>query len=189
MRNKKRTSALTIAGGVLIVAAVLAFAAITFGKTRKEGNIQKLISRIEAVMPERTAAAAEERSDTRMPAIDTDGDDFIGILEIPGCGIRLPVAAGWSKNPWAFRPARYEGSAYDGTLIIGGSGENGNFGFADGVDVGETVIFTDITGKVFTYKIERINHADNANAEILRSDASLTLFVNKNGGYIIIRCK
>lgn len=103
MRNKKRTSALTIAGGVLIVAAVLAFAAITFGKTRKEGNIQKLISRIEAVMPERTAAAAEERSDTRMPAIDIDGDDFIGILEIPGCGIRLPVAAGWSKNPWAFK--------------------------------------------------------------------------------------
>lgn len=51
------------------------------------------------------------------------------------------------------------------------------------------MIFTDITGKVFTYKIERINHADNANAEILRSDASLTLFVNKNGGYIIIRCK
>ncbi|MDD6300328.1 MAG: hypothetical protein PUA58_01140 [Ruminococcus sp.] len=74
-------------------------------------------------------------------------------------------------------------------MIIVGSGENDNFGFADGVDVGETVIFTDITGKVFTYKIERINHADNANAEILRSDASLTLFVNKNGGYIIIRCK
>ena len=61
MRNKKRASALTIAGGVLIVAAVLAFAAITFGKTRREGDLQKLISRIEAVMPERTAAAAEDR--------------------------------------------------------------------------------------------------------------------------------
>lgn len=189
MRNKKRASALTIAGGVLIAAAVLVFAAITFGKTRKESDFQSLISRIEAVMPERTPAAAEQRSDTRMPAIDIDGDDFIGILELPGCGVRLPVVAGWSKSPWAFRPARYEGSAYDGTMIIGGSSENGNFGFADGVDVGETVIFTDITGKVFTYKIERINHADNANAEILRSDALLTLFVNKNGGYIIIRCK
>lgn len=181
---------LTVVGGALIMAAVLALAAIMLVKAGQKRDIQSILNRIEAVMPEqRTPAIIERSSDSRMPAIEIDDNDFIGILELPGRGVKLPVAAAWSKSPWAFRPARYVGSAYDGTLIIGGSSENGNFGFADSVDAGETVIFTDITGKVFTYEIARVNHADNATAETLRSDASLTLFVNKNGGYIIIRCK
>ena len=72
------------------------------------------------------------------------------------------------------------GSVYDGTLIVGGRSEDGNFDFIDQLDAGEELTFTDMIGRVFRYMVRKICHADNARAETLAdSESALTLFVKK----------
>lgn len=115
-----------------------------------------------------------------MAAVEIDGIDVIGLLELPGRGIKLPVSAEWDSSEQSFRPARFMGSVYDGTLIVGGRSEDGNFDFIDQLDAGEELTFTDMTGRVFRYKVRKICHADNARAETLvDSESALTLFVKK----------
>ena len=71
------------------------------------------------------------------------------------------------------------GSVYDGTLIVGGGSEDGNFDFIDQLDAGEELTFTDMTGRVFRYKVRKICHADNAAETLVDSESALTLFVKK----------
>ena len=78
---------------------------------------------------------------------------------------------------------------YDGTLIVGGRSEDGNFDFIDQLDAGEELTFTDMTGRVFRYTVRKICHADNARAETLvDSESALTLFVKNKGAFLIVRC-
>lgn len=124
-----------------------------------------------------------------MAAVEIDGIDVIGLLELPGRGIKLPVSAEWDSSEQSFRPARFMGSVYDGTLIVGGRSADGNFDFIDQLDAGEELTFTDMTGRVFRYTVHKIRHADNARAETLAdSESALTLFVKKNGAFLIVRC-
>lgn len=114
--------------------------------------------------------------------VEIDGIDVIGLLELPGRGIKLPVSAEWDRSEQSFRPARFMGSVYDGTLIVGGRSEDGNFDFIDQLDAGEELTFTDMTGRVFRYTVHKIRHADNARAETLAdTESALTLFVKKMG--------
>ena len=54
---------------------------------------------------------------------------------------------------------------------------------------GEELTFTDMIGRVFRYTVRKICHADNARAETLAdSESALTLFVKKNGAFLIVRC-
>ena len=147
---------------------------------QRAADIPSLIEKIEAALPERSAGVIENRADSAMAAVEIDGIDVIGLLELPGRGIKLPVSAEWDSSEQSFRPARFMGSVYDGTLIVGGRSEDGNFDFIDQLDAGEELTFTDMTGRVFRYKVRKICHADNARAETLvDSESALTLFVKK----------
>ena len=84
-----------------------------------------------------------------MPVKRYNGQDYIGILEIPVHGVRLPIAAGWDKNSVRKYPCRFSGSVWDGTLIIGAGADH--FSFAERVDAGTAVFVTDMCGRRFAY--------------------------------------
>jgi len=152
-------------------------------------DIPGIVKKIEAALPERSAGIIEKRADNTMPSVEIDKTDFIGLLALPERNITLPVGAVWDSSGRGFRPAKFLGSVYDGSLIIGGAFQTGNFDFADKLEVGEKITFTDMTGRVFRYTVGRISHSDNAKAETLRdSDYELTLFVKKENAFLILRC-
>ena len=189
MRNKTLSILCVILGTLLLGAAVVFFTVRQAEKKRSAADLPLMVNALEAALPERTAGVIEQRTDSTMPAVEIGGLDFIGLLELPGRGIRLPVAAQWSSSDLGFRPARYAGSVYDGTLIIGGSSEADNFGFADQLDAGEEIAFTDMTGSVFRYTVRKVSHADSAETDTLADpDDALTLFVKKDGRFLIVRC-
>lgn len=174
----------------MIALSAVLFTVRQINESQTAVDISGVVEKIETALPERSAGVTEKRADNTMPAIEIDGTDFVGILELPDRNIKLPVASKWSGSDVAFRPARYLGSAYDGTLIIGGKYDDGNFDFADKIDTGEEITFTDMTGKVFRYTAERINHSDNAETETLTDRGyALTLFVKKESTFLIIRCE
>ncbi len=189
MRSKTAGAVLTVAGIVLLVTAAVIFSIRLYARSKNSIDPSAAAERIEKLLPERSAGIAEERENAAMAAIEIDGIDFVGLLELPDRNIKLPVAASWGNADFSFRPARYTGSVYSGTLIIGGEYSENNFDFVDSLDPGEEIIFTDMLGCVFHYTVEKISHSDNADTETLQSGSStLTLFVKKDSAYLIVRC-
>lgn len=189
MRSKGLSILLVTLGVLLLGAAAILFVVRQAQDKQRAAEFPSLIEKIEAALPERSAGVIENRADSAMAAVEIDGIDVIGLLELPGRGIKLPVSAEWDSSEQSFRPARFMGSVYDGTLIVGGRSEDGNFDFIDQLDAGEELTFTDMIGRVFRYTVRKICHADNARAETLAdSESALTLFVKKNGAFLIVRC-
>lgn len=189
MKNKYISVAIIIIGVLLIVLSAVLLISYHIKKANSDINAAYVIEKIEAALPERTAGVTEDRKDNSMPLLEIDGKDYIGILELSGRNIKLPVAADWNKAGIGYRPARLTGSIYDGTLIIGGNDNSDSFKFIAELDVGEKIAFIDMNGKVFAFTLDKITHSDNAKTETLEySEKCLTLFVKKNTIFLIVRC-
>lgn len=93
--------------------------------TDAEHALEELLVRT----PETTPSSEEgviNRSE--MAATEIEGEDYIGILEIPSLEIVLPVMAEWSDSNLKIAPCRYHGSAYSGDLVIAGHNYRTHFG-------------------------------------------------------------
>ena len=47
-----------------------------------------------------------------MPETELDGEQYIGVLELPTLSLTLPVQSQWSYPALKVSPCRYAGSAY-----------------------------------------------------------------------------
>ena len=103
----------------------------------------------------------------------------------------MPIGNTWDKGKVISHPCRFYGSVYDGTLIIGGYDQAGQFDFFDRIYSNVTIKVTDMTGSTFSYVVERVERSSTAQAEVfMDEDSDLTLFVRDAQllEYIILRC-
>ena len=98
-------------------------------------NAQQTFEILAQMLPDRTTGIPGGYAEAAMPALQIGSTDYVALLEIPSAGIALPVANTWDSNKLAFSPARFSGSAYDHTLVIGGADDPGQFGFCDQIDL------------------------------------------------------
>lgn len=151
-------------------------------------NTQRVMARLEELLPQPTAGIL---SDGQMPEMIIQGYDVVAVLELPAYGVRLPVGNRWENQDWTAHPQRFSGSAYDRTLVIGGSDRAGQLECLSRVEIGDTVTITDMTGGVFTYAVSRVDRSDSAEVSVLSApDADLTLFIRETYSldYILVRC-
>ena len=151
----------------------------------------QVVSRIEQLLPDRTVGEAGANGDAAMPVMSIGGEDYVALLEIPSFGMVLPVADLWDSGDLSVSPARFWGSAYDNTLIIGGADSARQFGFCDEIQHGAIVTVTDMTGGEFTYTVARIDRAKHAQIPWLTGgEWDLTLFCHDGYSmeYIAVRC-
>lgn len=130
--------------------------------------------------------------DEEMPSLEIDGEDYIALLKIPAFGVKVPVCASWDKWNIMNHPCRLLGNAYNGTLIIGGSDQNGQFDFFDRVETGMDVHLMDMSGNEFSYDVIRIERSSSASFDRLKDESSdLTLYVRDSRflEYILIHCE
>lgn len=180
-----------ILGGLLIVAG-LAMLFWMNTQTKRAAHINgEIVQTMERILPERSRGTLDFEREAEMPALELRGEDFIALLEIPAYGLKLPVGGVWDKGQVRFWPCRFYGSAYNGTLVVGGYDQPGQFDFFDRIQNGTVITVTDMTGSAFSYVVDRVDRAGNAQAEVLLDDeADLTLFVRDAQllEYIILRC-
>lgn len=187
---KKRKTTLFLAVGVCLI--LLGVSLLLWQQLRMHrGNerSRETAAKIEALLPERTQGVPG--GDSGMPVLQIDGTDYAALLEIPAFGLTLPVADCWDSETLHFGPARFYGSAYDGSLIIGGADDPEQFAFCAEIEYGAQVILTDMTGARFTYSVARVGRAKHADAQWLtEGDWDLTLFVQDVYAmeYIAVRC-
>ena len=150
-----------------------------------------IVSKTESLLPERSVGDPEIYSTTVMPVLQIERTDYVALLEIKSMGVKLAVADRWDSGALYRSPARYYGSAYDNTLVIGGADSSKQFSFCGKIDQGVTVILTDMTGAEFTYKVSMVDRAKRAENEWLSDEESdLTLFCRDTYSmeYIAVRC-
>ncbi len=127
-----------------------------------------------------------------MPTVEYDGQDYLGVVEIPSLGLRLPVISRWSYPRLKIAPCRYSGSAYENDLIIMAHNYQSHFGKLEELRPGDEVYFTDMDGNVFCYEVMELETlAGNAVAEMSAGAWDLTLFTCTLGGMtrVTVRCQ
>jgi len=185
-------------GLLLIMAALILTIYNLWDENRARENVAFVIEQIEDTD---TVADAEEKKnekpeyeiypDMEMPTIEIDGHYYIGTLEIPVYGLKLPVMEEWSYPKLKISPCRYYGSAYRDDMIIAAHNFSSHFGQIKNLIAGDEVIFTDVDGNRFIYQvmnIEILGKYDGVKLE--EGDWDLTLFTCTYGGRtrVTIRC-
>lgn len=187
---KRSAKILLVLGCALICCSValLLFSGLRSGQAARDNA--ETVRAMESVLPESVGDTALFYG-AEMPVLEIGGEDYCAMLEVPAFGLKLPVAAQWSRVDAAEHPCRFCGNIYDGSLVIGGSDLKGQFDFLDSINDGAEVLLTDMTGAVFSLRVERVERSDSAEGEKLaQSDARLTLFArdSRSMEYIILRC-
>lgn len=182
---------------VLLGVALLLGAVVMLGTQGTSTNhgardTQMILEKAQALIPQPVSRVPQERGNNTMAAIQIDGINVVGILEAPQYGRTLPVASTWDTGLVSSMPCRFAGSIYDQTLIIGAVDGEGQLSFAAQMEVGDTILLTDMEGGRYTYRVAAIHHAKHATLEKLQSgDYAMTLFVkdSKTSEYLLIRCQ
>lgn len=153
---------------------------------------REIVGQIESRLPGPREGDPKNYSDAAMPVLQLGGSDFVGILEIPAFGVSLPIGNTWGRSEASRYPCRFQGSAYDSSLILGGIDKKGQLDFCGKLDLGDRIIVTDMTGTEFSYEVIRIDRRKAADSSTLtESESHLTLFARNttSAGYIIVRCR
>lgn len=188
---KRRISWPLILGSCLILLS-LCFMLVYHAQLRSgTRNCQAVVKEMQQLLPQRTPGVPGAYADVAMPSLEIDGEDYVALLEIPSHGITLPVASQWDNTSLARSPARFSGSAYDKSLVIGGVDDPAQFGFSDEIEHNAVVTLTDMTGAQFSYTVSRVERAEHADKPWLQKDGfDLTLFCRNTYSmeYIAVRC-
>lgn len=121
-----------------------------------------------------------------------DGSKYIGIVEIPCIGLRLPVYDHWDNNQLMQTPCLFYGSVENNHLVIGAHNYTNHLGEVRYEHEGETVYFYDIDGNRYKYVIDcSVNYYPSETEKLCESDYELTLFTCTYYGYlrVAIRCR
>ena len=138
-----------------------------------------------------------------MPVTLVDGFQYIGILEIPSLGIRLPVMDTWDYDRLRISPCLYSGSYYTDDMVICGHNYQRHFSPIKGVDIDADVYFITADKVIYHYTvsnretvqptsveqmIRNMNNRDPEDGDM--EDWDLTLFTCNTGGQTrcAVRC-
>ena len=127
----------------------------------------------------------------QLDTLQIEGSEYIGYLSIPGLELELPVISEWSYDALKISPARYTDPDQTHGLIIAGHNYSRHFGKLSTLVVGDPVLFTDIHGTVYSFKVSEIQELSASNVEgMLLGDWDLTLFTCTFGGVnrVTVRC-
>ena len=180
---KTRTRTLSIAFsvvGILLVVAALALLSHNLLMSGQAGaDAADVLLRVEQQMPDERRVFSGQASGERMAMVQVDGHSYVGILEFSRFDVRLPVLAEHEEGLDELAPRVYGGSATDGTLVIAGNNSQSQFGDLNRFNEGDAVVFTDVSGQEFHYRVTTFESFDNDEMGLISAGSDnwdLTLF-------------
>ena len=187
----RRKPFLLILGTCLIVFSLCCVIVVQLQQYNGTKNCQEVVVEMNKLLPDRMSGVPGAYSDSVMPVLEINGADYVALLEIPAQGVVLPVSDQWNSMGLSNSPARFSGSAYDKSLVIGGVDHPKQFGFCDEIEHGVVITITDMTGAQFSYIVSRIDRSKHAQTQWLQNEEyDLTLFCRSaySMEYIAVRC-
>ena len=197
MNKQQKRGMLLLLAGLLLVGAALTIHMlqrqedIMAGQTAQMLLQQLELSRVE--LPEWDIPAVPEETTptvSQMPEKEYRGYHMIGSIRVPAVDVHLPVMSSWSEKLLKIAPCRYMGSLPEPGMIIMGHNYRSHFTPLHKAEVGDEVIFEDVEGKLYRFRIADIQILHRTEGEKLESEYPLTLFTCTPGGLErrILRC-
>ena len=178
--------------GITLLSAALSLCIYNIHEDEQGGEqAQNILDEIKSEIPENPEEPATEKkydlfSEYETEPIPTegtleiDGSIYIGVISIPDLGIELPVMNEWSYPNLKISPCRYKGSYLDNNMIIAAHNYRSHFGRIGELNSGTEIIFTDVSGKVWTYEVNNIENINGTDIEAMDFGSAeswdLTLF-------------
>ncbi len=191
--KKDRLTGILLILGIALVVVSLAVLLISFvSQNLSAGNARNLVVQLRQLMPNIQNATPDDRINVMMPSMEIQGDNFCGILEIPAYNADLPVRSAWDSRRLSDYPCRFTGSIYDGSLIIGGTDNSGQFDFMKNITGGDLVYVMDMTGGRYRCIVTDVYRTKDVSSNHLMSlDADLVLFAKNSFSfdYTLVLCK
>ena len=138
-----------------------------------------------------TEPTAPEALDPEMPVAMLEGYGYVGYVEIPALGLKLPVMSDWDYTRLEIAPCRQFGSSRTDDLVIAAHNFESHFGRLKEMSLGNTVTFTDMAGIVNTYRAEMIELLSPKDVEAVQNSGyDLVLYTCTKGGQtrIVLFC-
>ena len=205
--SSNRGSALIALGLVLVTAALVLACWNIYDADRAARAAEQALEQLEELIPtqpEEPETVPGETEPTQpeldirdypqreMPTWEVDGYRYIGILEIPAAGLKLPIMEECDEARLKTAPCRYSGSVYQDDLVISGHNYAKHFSPIRWQKIGTEVTFTDAEGTVFRYVIVDYETLQPDQVEEMTTgDWDLTLFTCNLGGdtRYAVRCE
>ena len=191
---KKSGIAIVTAGAVLILSALLLLLYNRYEDANAGQEAESLLENVEAVIETKRikvpvtskrpdAAPSTTPLDPQMPVVMLDGYEYVGYVEIPILGLKLPVMSEWDYTRLKVAPCRQFGSSRTDDLVIAAHNYENHFGRLKELSAGDTVIFTDMEGVVNTYSVKKIETLNpNEVDAVQNSGYDLVLYTCTKGG-------
>ena len=191
--------------GLLLIAAALSLVCYNLYDENRAGEsvgqaMEQLNQRIPTVPEEKEADLPAETQEVYyeqelvipdyvlspemdMPVETIKKKDYIGVLKIPALELELPVISQLNDDNLKVAPCRYMGSVYLNNMIICGHNYKTHFLKLKKLSLDDPVIFTDVDGNIFEYKVsaQEVILATDPD-EMESGDWDLTLFTCTVGG-------
>ena len=132
-----------------------------------------------------------EMVDVTMTEVEIDGYLYIGYVSIPALELELPVMSDWSYPQLQISPCRYSGAVGSDDLVLLAHNYQKHFGRISELHEGDSVIFTDMDGKVTYYEVIAVDVLEaTAVEDMVAGEFDLTLFTCTYGGQsrVTLRC-
>ena len=189
---KRAGIAIIAVGAVLILSALLLLLYNRYEDAHAGQEAESLLASVEAAISAQEMAAPNKPESTEapsppldpeMPVVTLGGYEYVGYVEIPTLGLKLPVMAEWDYTRLQIAPCRQFGSSRTDNLVIAAHNYDTHFGKLKELSKGDTVIFTDMEGIVSTYCIEKLETlSPDAVDTVLNSGYDLVLYTCTKGG-------
>lgn len=180
-------------GGLFLVSALFLMAFNRMEETRADHlateTVQVLTQQIIPDLPDQTDT---ETTAEQIQLVSVEGEDYIGVLDIPALGLSLPVMDNWSDPKLKKAPCRYSGSFLTDDMIIAGHNYKRHFGPLNQLRQGDLITFTDVDGFVYHYQVVAVETLEGTDIEGMKSgNWDLTLFTCTYGGRsrVTVRCE
>ncbi len=195
MKTKKKSifTRVLMAAGILLIAAAVSLLLIDQNSQKKYAeSSRETAALLQSLIPEAHGGMYTGGTIVEMPVMEIGGTDFVGILEVPSYNVLLPVQSDWQKKDVVCHPCRYAGSMYYGSLVIGGSMNQGQLDFLEWASLNDLIAVTDMTGLRTSYLVYDVVHTKDVSDENLTGQgADLVLFARNTYGsdYTLVLCE
>ena len=182
---KKTGIAIAAVGAALILSALLLLLYNRYEDAHAGQEAESLLASVEAAISAQATdtPAATAPIDPEMPVVVLDGYEYVGYVEIPALGLKLPVMSEWDYTRLKVAPCRQFGSSRTDDLVIAAHNYENHFGRLKELSEGDTVIFTDMEGVVNTYSVKKIETLNpNEVDAVQNSGYDLVLYTCTKGG-------
>ena len=147
---------LVVLGLLLVLIAGGLYAHNQWEDQQAGAEAKQVAQALEHKLAERNDTDSSELLSPELPAVELDGDEYVGTIAIPTISIDLPVMKDWSYPKLKIAPCRQFGSSRTNDLVIAAHNYESHFGKIGTLVAGDKVIFTDMDGIENDYVVDKV---------------------------------